>query len=706
MSIAMRHVVKFPADVQGTKGIEIARLNGTFFFKLNYSPLVPSDTVSSTVLVAFQDPVTGEIGVTTLSSALNSNANIQAIAGASTSGDKIGYWNGVNSYSLADFTAFARSLIAAGNGPDALAVLGAVIGTDVQPFNGDLNTIAGLTPVDNDILQRKAGAWINRTPAQIKTDFNLKALAEKDKISVPGDINYSGTPDGTKFLRDDGAFVNLPGGGDMLKSSYDPSSVNGNAFDGFPVANRTALKALDTTKFGTVYLKEAGRAGQFVWTSGDYSAQVASDTQEGLYVKATAVAATSGAWVRQFDGPVFAEWFGAKGDSGDTDNTSAIQAAFNNNRGHVAFSGNAGRRYICLGGVAVPDWLHVSGMAYNPGRVPTDMPVTIQFNLASGTALALGHTPLFENISFVNGSGSYNDTTAELSGTTAACMSLTDNVTVNRCSFSLWYQVFVLGASTYYVKTDSVEFNRCTIGYVVGSAAPYDIDIRSPISRSTKNFFLGNSSQLARNIKIFGGSIEGYSVIANNFLDLSIFGTYFESISQRAGAIPIDPGSNGSSVSLFGCLVYLDYTARFVNMSGLANCGLTGSGNIFDGVGPSAGTIYYLPTSGSVSLSGDRFGLGHPNNLLYVDSLANAFKFDGIVMPQLPSGNTQAGYSGRSLISNRGLVMPQLTAAPSSPISGMTVMADGATWDPLSRSAGRPYWVIWQGDRWFSLSGA
>lgn len=76
------------------------------------------------------------------------------------------------------------------------------------------------------------------------------------------------------------------------------------------VADRTALKALDTTKDIISYLLEGDRQGAFKWTAGDFSAQVAADTLEGIYVKANAIAATAGAWVRVFDGRVFARWFG------------------------------------------------------------------------------------------------------------------------------------------------------------------------------------------------------------------------------------------------------------------------------------------------------------------------------------------------------------------------------------------------------------
>src|SRR4051812_38550064 len=37
----------------------------------------------------------------------------------------------------------------------------------------NLTTIAGLTPSNDDVLQRKAGAWANRTPAQVKADLLL-----------------------------------------------------------------------------------------------------------------------------------------------------------------------------------------------------------------------------------------------------------------------------------------------------------------------------------------------------------------------------------------------------------------------------------------------------------------------------------------------------------------------------------------------------
>lgn len=45
------------------------------------------------------------------------------------------------------------------------------------------------------------------------------------------ELDTTGTPNGSKFLRDDMSWQSIPGGGDMLASVYDPTSVAGDAFD-------------------------------------------------------------------------------------------------------------------------------------------------------------------------------------------------------------------------------------------------------------------------------------------------------------------------------------------------------------------------------------------------------------------------------------------------------------------------------------------
>ena len=67
----------------------------------------------------------------------------------------------------------------------------AATGVSVEAHDADLTAIAGLTPTNDDVIQRKSGAWTNRTMAQVKTDL---ALAKGDV----GLVNVDNTSDATK----------------------------------------------------------------------------------------------------------------------------------------------------------------------------------------------------------------------------------------------------------------------------------------------------------------------------------------------------------------------------------------------------------------------------------------------------------------------------------------------------------------------------
>lgn len=94
---------------------------------------------------------------------------------------------GTNTTQLAN-TAFVVAAITAliNSAPgalDTLDELAAALGDDAnfaatiaaslagkQPLDSDLTAIAGLSPSNDDIIQRKAGAWVNRTMAQLWPD--------------------------------------------------------------------------------------------------------------------------------------------------------------------------------------------------------------------------------------------------------------------------------------------------------------------------------------------------------------------------------------------------------------------------------------------------------------------------------------------------------------------------------------------------------
>lgn len=52
-----------------------------------------------------------------------------------------------------------------------------------QPIDADLTAVAALTPSNDDVLQRKSGAWTNRTLSQLKTDLAL-AIADVAGLST------------------------------------------------------------------------------------------------------------------------------------------------------------------------------------------------------------------------------------------------------------------------------------------------------------------------------------------------------------------------------------------------------------------------------------------------------------------------------------------------------------------------------------------
>ena len=54
---------------------------------------------------------------------------------------------------------------------------GGTVDPTKQPLSAALTEISGLTPSNDDLLQRKAGVWTNRTIAQVKSDLGISAYA-------------------------------------------------------------------------------------------------------------------------------------------------------------------------------------------------------------------------------------------------------------------------------------------------------------------------------------------------------------------------------------------------------------------------------------------------------------------------------------------------------------------------------------------------
>lgn len=120
------------------------------------------------------------------------------------------------------------------------------------------------------------------------------------------------------------------------------------------VTTRAELAAQPST-LNTLFLSEGGREGTFIWQTGDLSAQVTADVYQGIYIAPEDdITGASGAWMRNFQGPLDVRWFGAALDN-YTDDSVAVQAAFT-----LAATLQVSEIYYAAGAVPV----YFAGFAY------------------------------------------------------------------------------------------------------------------------------------------------------------------------------------------------------------------------------------------------------------------------------------------------------------------------------------------------------
>lgn len=62
-----------------------------------------------------------------------------------------------------------------------------------EPADADLTAIAALSPANDDVLQRKAGAWTNRTVAQLLADLGLGSWVALSSFGTNMAVDASGT---------------------------------------------------------------------------------------------------------------------------------------------------------------------------------------------------------------------------------------------------------------------------------------------------------------------------------------------------------------------------------------------------------------------------------------------------------------------------------------------------------------------------------
>lgn len=103
---------------------------------------------------------------------------------------------------------------------------------DKQNSDADLTAIAGLSPTNDDLIQRKAGAWTNRTPTQVTADL-IAFVGDSGSGGTKGLVPAPVTGDAVRYLKGDGTW-DTPAGTGSGDASGPASAVDSNlaAFDG------------------------------------------------------------------------------------------------------------------------------------------------------------------------------------------------------------------------------------------------------------------------------------------------------------------------------------------------------------------------------------------------------------------------------------------------------------------------------------------
>lgn len=114
-----------------------------------------------------------------------------------------------------------------------------------QPLDADLTTIAGLTPSNDDVIQRKAGAWSNRTIAQLLTDLDVIA---NSLLTTRGDLIRRGAAGPQRLALGSARQRLISDGTDAVWASVSGCEVNRT---GQSVASSTAFTVISYTNADT-----------------------------------------------------------------------------------------------------------------------------------------------------------------------------------------------------------------------------------------------------------------------------------------------------------------------------------------------------------------------------------------------------------------------------------------------------------------------
>lgn len=190
-----------------------------------------------------------------ISAAIARAANVQpldtdltAIAALISAADKLLYSTGAGTWALADLSAAARTVL----DDTTVAAMVNTLGGAASTGTGGLVRATSPTFVTPDL----------GTPSVINLSNATAVPAAQISGVIPIGNLATGTPTGSKFIRDDGTLQDIPGGGDMLLAST--QTVTGVKTFGSPGAVGRLVIAGNTS--GSATLNASAAAGDLTFT--------------------------------------------------------------------------------------------------------------------------------------------------------------------------------------------------------------------------------------------------------------------------------------------------------------------------------------------------------------------------------------------------------------------------------------------------------